>query len=172
MSLGVLPQEVRCDTPVANGSSISLEVSLDARTEIAHCDVVSICSLVQRLFSTFPQGAPGVAILVLRLSAAGQMYLSYTAGRFDSIWVAAPALVLSGALILGFVTPIAAWGSAAWHCASIFLLGDLTSAPHAAVAAATAAAIAVLGPGAYSVDSRLFGRRLVDLSKTDDSTRP
>ena len=63
-------------------------------------------------------------------------------------WQSAIALVLAGCVLAGFLTPLAAIGAAA-----VSLFG---SAPYAF---AIAAALALLGPGAFSVDARLFGRR-------------
>lgn len=60
----------------------------------------------------------------------------------------ATALFVAAPLAAGFMTPAAAVVAAAtlWFCDAPWL-------------AAIAIALALLGPGAYSVDARLFGRR-------------
>jgi hypothetical protein len=77
------------------------------------------------------------------------------------LWTVGAAVV---ALCLGFLTPLAA--------AIAFLIqfaGLMTEALHAEVIAplVNAVALSLLGPGAYSVDARLFGRRVIVLSDDD-----
>jgi uncharacterized membrane protein YphA (DoxX/SURF4 family) len=127
---------------------------------------------LQRLFSTFPGGWPGVALCLLRLSigvtsvAQGAFYLlhgsTWTLGAVFSCLL----LALGGVcLLVGFLTPyasvligIAILGS------SISLLptpaGNLLDGKLASFEMVVlATAMALLGPGAFSVDARLFGRR-------------
>jgi len=118
---------------------------------------------VQRLFSMFPQGGPGLALLLLRISVAA-IFVSNAA-----IHVGARSIVLPGAveslsfliavcLILGFLTPILATiACAAAALSSLF--GPHSHALIASAMALDAAALALLGPGAYSLDARLYGRR-------------
>jgi len=92
----------------------------------------------------------------------GALELTGPMGRTLPVWVATFALLLSGAgVIIGFMTPVA----------SLLLvlsvlgiaLSWIPAPPLASLAAllivATALAIALLGPGAFSVDGHLFGRR-------------
>lgn len=94
---------------------------------------------MQRLFSSFPDGPPGAGLLILRITVAAGMLLQ--TGSAMALFVAAP-------LVAGFMTP-----AVAAVAAVIALLYD------APFVAATALALALLGPGAFSVDARLFGRR-------------
>jgi hypothetical protein len=43
---------------------------------------------------------------------------------------------------------------------------------HLAVSILNAAILAVLGPGAYSVDARIFGRRILDVTPSRDAQTP
>jgi uncharacterized membrane protein YphA (DoxX/SURF4 family) len=77
-------------------------------------------------------------------------------------WIHTVAILISLALSLGYLTPIAAVTALAFHVLSWFSAGA-DSAAVALIYALDALALALLGPGAYSVDAYLFGRRLVVL---------
>ena len=113
----------------------------------------------------FPPGLPGVALLLLRLSVATALLLDGYAHRGALPgWVHAAAILISLVVSVGYLTPIAAAAALALHVIVWFALGaGADAAGVAAVLALDALALALLGPGAYSVDSRRFGRRLVVL---------
>jgi hypothetical protein len=62
-------------------------------------------------------------------------------------------------LWIGFWTPIAALAAAAMQIAIMYAGPRLDSS--ALTAAAVAVALAMLGPGAWSLDARLFGRKRI-----------
>lgn len=116
---------------------------------------------MQKLFSMFPAGLPGLALLLLRGSVVLALLLAVHGHReVLPAWVYALAVVISVALSVGCLTPIAA-------AAALVLNGLLwfgTGADSTAVGVVftlDATALALLGPGAYSIDSHRFGRRLV-----------
>jgi uncharacterized membrane protein YphA (DoxX/SURF4 family) len=127
---------------------------------------------LQRLFPSFPGGGPGIGLFLLRAalggiaSAGGVLYLSGLVERTPVVWVLASILVLSGtALVIGFVTPVASVlvglcvlgiGLSWVPTPPLSLLGARLIA---LVIVATAIGIALLGPGAFSIDGYLFGRR-------------
>jgi hypothetical protein len=117
---------------------------------------------VQRLYSMFPAGVPGVALLVLRCCIA--VALAGTA--FPSGWQHVAFLCLLSLLLLGLLTPIVC-GLAVL---SVFL--DLSevrnmNAIGIGIILLSTVSYACIGPGAYSIDARLFGRRM--LVSTDSS---
>jgi hypothetical protein len=120
---------------------------------------------VQRLFSMFPPGAPGLALLLLRVSVAlALLFDSYAHRGALPGWVHGAAIVISLVVSAGYLTPVAAAAALVLH-AIVWLAvgGGVDATAVAAVLALDAVALALLGPGAYSLDSRRFGRRLVVL---------
>lgn len=121
-----------------------------------------ILVLVQRLFSAFPSGWPSLGLLLLRAVAGVSAVtdgIAYLAGHPDAgptAWVAGILAIACGVLVVfGFLTPIA--GAVLAVCVLIVpLFGELR---YALLVVVTSVAIVLLGPGALSIDARLFGRR-------------
>jgi hypothetical protein len=113
---------------------------------------------MQRLFSMFPRGAPGIALVILRLTVAAALP---SAGPY--------ALALAIPLALGLLTPAVALGCALIHGLRL-LDGHATVVVPVLIALANSASLALLGPGAYSVDARLFGRRVFVVSGGSDGS--
>lgn len=110
---------------------------------------------MQRFFSSFPDGRGGLGLLLLRVAGGASLVVQarswLTAPAWSTIAVSALALLAALLLLIGFLTPIA--GSIA---AVVGLYGAMTEGLCLFV---VAAAIVLLGPGAFSIDARLFGRR-------------
>jgi uncharacterized membrane protein YphA (DoxX/SURF4 family) len=121
---------------------------------------------VRRLFSTFARGWPGVGLLLLRVTAGITLAVRSTlvlenrstfGTGFFQLFIATAGLLL----ITGLWTPVAAtvmvlfelWRIISRHedPTSDILLCNL------------ALAIALLGPGAWSVDARLFGWKRIEI---------
>jgi len=126
---------------------------------------------VLRLFSVFPTGAPGIALLILRISLAAAILAS----RFDVIKPAVLPLVYFALavqrllLCLGLLTPIVSIMACGSELIVLFVTGN-TDVRFIALSSLNAAAIALLGPGAYSLDARLFGRREIVFSPSGKGT--
>ena len=118
---------------------------------------------VQRLFLMFPTGLPGLALLLLRASVAIALLAEGYAHR-QSLpgWAQAAVILVSLVLSAGYLTPIVALVGLAFHAFIWWALGP-GSAAAVATAVLNAVALALLGPGAYSIDSHRFGRRVVVL---------
>jgi putative oxidoreductase len=113
---------------------------------------------VQRLFSTFAGGWPGAGLLIQRFVVGAA--LLYCVGATPNGTVAAPQVIgaLAGFLLIaGLWTPLAGTAAA---CAEAWIA---FSAPaHTGVPAALAVfsvTLALIGPGEWSVDARLYGRK-------------
>jgi uncharacterized membrane protein YphA (DoxX/SURF4 family) len=122
--------------------------------------------------STFPGGWPGIGLLMLRAAVGAAAVVQGGAclvGGADPrswAWVVGLLAVACGAsLLIGLLTPLASvlvgLGSASvalsWFPAAALNLLDARSATVFVVIMAVA--IFLLGPGAFSLDARLFGRR-------------
>jgi uncharacterized membrane protein YvlD (DUF360 family) len=122
---------------------------------------------MQRLFSMFPPGLPGFALLILRTSVALTVVFHGFAHREElAAWVLACFLLLVMALIAGFLTPILALLALA-----VQFIGPwpaISTSGLFVVSILNAVALALLGPGAYSFDAARFGRRVVDLPPNSD----
>lgn len=113
----------------------------------------------------FPPGLPGLALLLLRASVATALLLGDYGHRAALPgWVHATAILVSLVVSVGYLTPIAAAAALACHALIWIALGAAVDAAAVAlVFSVDALALALLGPGAYSLDARRFGRRLLVL---------
>jgi len=112
----------------------------------------------------FPSGSAGVALVVLRSVVAVTVLVNARAcwSMGSSLIVGGIAALVGLCLFLGFLTPYCA----ALACFLELALLVVTHAPDKLqlwMSALTAAATVVLGPGAFSVDARLFGRKLIKI---------
>ena len=120
---------------------------------------------MRRLFSTFARGWPGIGLLVLRI-VAGTAFAAEasTLLRGGPSMAAAAGVVAVGAglcLVAGIWTPIAGSVVAALGLWSAFMRA---ADPLAHLLLATmGAALALVGPGALSIDARLFGWKRIDV---------
>ena len=117
---------------------------------------------MQRLFSTFASGWPGVGLLLQRILAATLLVrcgiIQLTGTSFSTSTLPEIVAACAGILLLvGFWTPVV--GSV---IAVVELWIAVTSGadPWMPIVLATlGGTAAMIGPGAWSVDARLFGRK-------------
>lgn len=115
---------------------------------------------VDRFFSMFPQAATSFGLILLRISVAITPHLD-SSGQFvlaQPTWALVALSVCSAALAVGFLTPLFAGVVA---ILSLTLVGGGAESFWPIGAATAAIALALLGPGAYSLDARLFGPRTI-----------
>ena len=110
----------------------------------------------------FPNGGPGSGLLLLRLCAVGMLLrnvLAYPAVSI-SAWELAGLIALAAAICFGVFTPLACATSCLVQ--ALILLRPANRDPFQfAFSFCVTIALFLLGPGAFSVDSRRFGRRLI-----------
>jgi uncharacterized membrane protein YphA (DoxX/SURF4 family) len=135
-------------------------------------NMIELGCILQRLFSTFPHSWPGGGLLLLRISLAiallyfGIVGLSNPA---ETTVFAQELIAAVGAIFLlaGLWTPVMAAIIAldeVWIAYSNFRSREDTWI-HIFLAI-EAVSVAMLGPGAWSIDARLFGRKRFDIDRT------
>ena len=63
---------------------------------------------MQRLFSAFPPGWPGIGLLLLRISVAAACLLAYMRCETRAAWVLPTLIAMSACLCAGALTPLVA----------------------------------------------------------------
>lgn len=119
---------------------------------------------MQRLFSMFPMGAPGVALLLLRVGLSA-LLLDGTIGfmwAIEPTWLLVLPLITATALCLGVLAPLFAMAAIAMELIAWLGLGMPLGVVQLC-AVLDAIALALLGPGGYSIDAIVFGRRRIVL---------
>lgn len=119
----------------------------------------------------FPAGRPGVGLLLLRMAVASSLLLDDPTGALALPPSQALAVVVpvAAALCLGLLTP--ALAVACGLFALIHLRAGLSPSidlPMLLPGVFAATALALLGPGAYSIDARVFGRRVITVPRDSD----
>lgn len=124
---------------------------------------------LQRFFFSFPDGLPGFGLLLLRIALGaaviqGGIHLSVPRDQTTWLSLLGVSAIISGILLLiGFLTPvitlIVCIGAIAAGVAPWFLAHDPLDLHTTFCIAVLSAGIFLLGPGAFSFDARLFGRR-------------
>jgi uncharacterized membrane protein YphA (DoxX/SURF4 family) len=128
---------------------------------------------MQRLCSTFPNGWPGCGLLLLRIAASVPLLAVAMARLWAepvdvAVWLLILACVSGTLMLAGVWTPFAA-------ALLAILEGILACAGPAfewthLIHALIGLSLVMLGPGYWSIDAHLYGRKRIDLSHSQDRT--
>jgi hypothetical protein len=124
--------------------------------------------VLRRLYSTFAGSWPGIGLLAMRLVAGSVLVLcdgpTLWSGPPLQTTLASASLAGSGLLLVaGLWTPLAGTAVAVIQFSQMLALAE---DPLVRLLAGTiGAALAMLGPGRWSVDARLFGWKRIDAPK-------
>ena len=128
---------------------------------------------MRRLFSTFATGRPGAGLLVMRMVTGTALVFRGIAGLSGAIEIETTALLVlqSG---LGMLLLAGLWTPVAGTSVAVLEIRSLLSSPGDPwvylLLSTLGVALALLGPGVWSLDARLFGWRRVDIR--DRQSRP
>jgi putative oxidoreductase len=119
---------------------------------------------LQRLFSNFANGWPGVGLFLQRLVTAAVLFHSAITvlEKDQTFYPVVPQLVAASAgifLVLGLWTPVVGTLVAIIELWIVFFGVDDHSI--AIILGTLGATSAMIGPGAWSVDAQLFGRKRI-----------
>ena len=122
---------------------------------------------MQRLFSTFANGWPGRGLLLQRLLTAAILF-NYAIAHFGEtapIASTVSQVIAAGAgilLLLGLWTPVA--GTIVAIAELVIAMSHPADRWMCIMPAGLGATLAMIGPGYWSIDARLFGRKQVNMS--------
>ena len=122
---------------------------------------------MQRLFSTFPNSWPGLGLLLQRIVIAIVLFCCgfghlKEPSHFALVFPHLVGTVAAILLLLGLWTPI---------CGTLIAVVEVWVAYSSGragipiVLATLSATLAMIGPGAWSIDARLFGRKHIEISE-------
>jgi putative oxidoreductase len=126
--------------------------------------------MIGRSFSAFPDGWPGHGLLLLRVSVGLLLFYWGIADLAARNVTAIPNLAAAVAaifLISGLFTPVAGVIvvlAQAWMAFSPAFANDGERSIHLFLAAVSAS-VAMLGPGAWSMDAHRFGRKVFEIGE-------
>ena len=135
------------------------------RPEMEESSYVLKGASLRRLYSTFAGGWPGIGLLLMRAVVGSALVVraSLRLGADSPMNVTVAAALLMGAgilLMVGLWTPIVGTSIAMIEIWKMLTLSGDKSVW--LLLATAAAALAMLGPGLWSIDARLFGWKRIE----------
>jgi putative oxidoreductase len=137
-------------------------------------NTIELGYILQRLFSTFPNSWPGVGLLLLRVCLGVALIWSVIAALSgkpsESNTLAQNLIAAVGGIVLlaGLWTPVMGTAVALyeiWIALSLHAPRREDTWIHIFLGVLSVS-LAMLGPGAWSIDARLFGRKRFDIDRT------
>lgn len=121
---------------------------------------------MRRLFSTFAHGWPGVGLLIMRLTAGAMVMVTGITNLLLGLPFDATILHVL-AIAGGFLLALGLWTPVAGSLVAIIQLWTAFSQPGDPWAKilliALGLGLALVGPGAWSIDARLFGWKRLNI---------
>jgi uncharacterized membrane protein YphA (DoxX/SURF4 family) len=123
---------------------------------------------LQRLFSTFANGSPGKGLLIQRLLTGAALVYSAVSllGKHPPLVSTVAQIISAGSgifLVVGLWTPVMGTVIA---IAELWIAFAGVDNPWIPILLATlGATLAMIGPGAWSIDAKLFGRKHIETSQ-------
>ncbi len=119
---------------------------------------------MQRLFSAFPGSWPGLGLLILRITVGaapfGAIIDALPTLDAHAAWIAGSILgLLAACIVVGLGTPIAT----PLFAAGALVVGHAAEWPEWFATAGGSLSLTMIGPGAWSLDAWLYGRRRIDI---------
>lgn len=115
----------------------------------------------------FPDGLTGAGLFVLRLSVAASTLALTARSSSDPHILQCLGIAAAAGLCAGFQTR--ALAGLSLLASLLGMITVLVPVDMALLHAVSAAALTLTGPGAFSADARLFGRRTITLRGRDES---
>lgn len=125
---------------------------------------------MQRLFSTFADGLPDLGLLLLRVVAGAALILRVAElHNRGSLPTTAPHVIAAG---IGLLLLLGSWTAIAGVLVAI--VESLIAVSHngdpwvSVLLASLGVALALLGPGTWSIDARRFGWKRIEIRRPEE----
>jgi len=129
---------------------------------------------MRRLFSTFAHGLPGMGLLLMRVvSGTALLVEGYLALRGGP--PLGPTVLQVASMGLGILLLAGLWTPVTGSLVALAALWNVFSAGHPwrwIMLATLGAALALIGPGIWSLDARLFGWKRLDIRTRKSEITP